>query len=114
MMKITKLKFFALFFGAVLVSSAVFADAKSEAHARRKARKNSVTALVEKGAVREGANGYLIPEKDLGKEKMAVVKAENKDRKIGYKAIAEQHNASVEAISKAAGKINRKKARKRK
>jgi len=33
-----------------------------------------------------------------------------RDRKTGYEALAEENNTSVEAIAKAAGRINRKKA----
>jgi len=88
----------------------VFADAKSEAHERRKARKDEVAALVSSGDAVEGENGYIEPQKTLSKEKQSIVQAENADRRIGYEAIAKQHNTSVEAISKAAGKINRKKS----
>ena len=110
-MKMMKLKSLMVFFSILLMAFGVLADAKSEAHARRKARKNSVAAIVKGGDASEGSNGYLIPKKGLAKEKRAVVVAENKDRKIGYEAIAKQHNTSVEAISKAAGKINQKKAK---
>jgi len=89
----------------------VFADAKSEAHERRKARKDEVAALITSGDATEGENGYLEPQKTLSKEKQTLLQKENIDRKIGYEAIAKQHNTNVEAISKAAGKINRKKAK---
>ena len=106
-----RIKFSALVVCLVMIAMGVFADAKSEAHARRKARKNSVASIVKSGGASEGVNGYLIPKKGLGKDKLAVVDAENKDRKIGYEAIAKEHKTSIDAISKAAGRINRKKAR---
>ncbi len=105
-----KLKFFMVFVSIALMTLGLFADAKSEAHARRKARKDSVSAIVNSGDATEGANGYLVPKDGLSKDKLAIVEAENKDRKIGYEEIAKQHNTSVDAISKAAGKINQKKA----
>lgn len=110
-MKMKTIKFYALVSCMVMIAMGVLADAKSEAHARRKARKNSVAAIVKSGGASEGVNGYLIARKGLAKEKIAVVNAENKDRKIGYQAIAKEHKTSIDAISKAAGCINRKKAR---
>ena len=112
-MKTVKIKLFMLMVCMVALTISVFADAKSEAHARRKARKNEITALVSGGDVSEGVNGYLVTKKGLSKCKLVLVKAENSDRKIGYEAIAKQHNTSVEAISKAAGKINREKSAKK-
>ncbi|MFA7175009.1 MAG: DUF1318 domain-containing protein [Kiritimatiellia bacterium] len=88
----------------------VLADAKTEAHERRKARRDEVAALVTSGDVEEGENGFLEAKKALSKEKQTLLKAENTDRGIGYEAIAKEHKTSVEAISKAAGKINRKKS----
>ena len=104
------MKIFAIMVCTAAMAIGVFADAKSEAHARRKARKNSVLAIVKNGDASEGANGYLVPNKGLSEDKKAVVKVENKDRKIGYEAIAKENKTSVDAISKAAGRINRKKA----
>ncbi|MDA3926921.1 MAG: DUF1318 domain-containing protein [Kiritimatiellae bacterium] len=108
-MKTMKIKLFAMMVCVAALTLSVFADAKSDAHKRRKARKNEVAVLVSSGDASEGSNGYLVAKKELSAAKQAVVKAENKDRKIGYEAIAKQHNTSVEAISIAAGKINRKK-----
>ena len=105
------MKIFAIMVCTAAMTLGVFADAKSEAHARRKARRNSVSALVKGGDISEGANGYLMPKKGLRKDKLTVVEAENKDRRIGYEAIAKEHKTSVSAISKAAGRINRKKTR---
>lgn len=107
-MRTFKMKFLMVFIGVAFISLGLLADAKDDAHARRKARKNSVAAIVEKGGASEGVNGYLIPSKDLSKKELAIVTAENKDRRIGYVAIAKEHKTSVEAISKAAGRINRK------
>ena len=108
-MKTTRMKIFTVIICVTAMATGVLADAKSDAHARRKARKNSIAALVKTGDAGEGVNGYLVPKKGLNKDKKAVVEAENKDRKTGYVAIAKEHKTSVEAISKAAGKINRKK-----
>lgn len=105
------MKIFTIIVCAAAMASGVFADAKSEAHARRKVRKNSVVALLKSGDATEGGNGYLQPKQGLAAEKTAVVEAENKDRKTGYESIAKEHKTSVEAISKAAGKINRRKAK---
>lgn len=110
-MKMRTIKIFAILVCTAAMTLGVFADGKSEAHARRKARKNSVSAIVKNGDASEGSNGYLMPEKGLSKDKKVVVEAENKDRKIGYKAIAKEHKTSVDAISKAAGRINRKKTK---
>ena len=110
-MKIRTMKIFAIMVCTAAMALGVFADAKSDAHARRKARKNSVSAIVKNGDASEGANGYLMPKSGMDKDKLEVVNAENKDRKIGYETIAKEHKTSVSAISKAAGRINRKKTR---
>ncbi len=107
-MRMINMKFLIVLISVVFISLGLLADAKDDAHARRKARKNSVVAIVKSGGASEGVNGYLIPSKDLGKKELEVVTAENKDRQIGYVAIAKEHKTSVEAISKAAGRINRK------
>jgi len=113
-MKTMKAKFFTIIMCAVVMAFSVLADAKSDAHARRKVRRDKVAALVSSSDASEGINGYLVPKKDLGKDKLTLVNAENSDRKIGYTAIAKEHKTSVEVISKAAGKINRKKRAKKK
>jgi len=109
-MKTLKMRLVTFILCMAALAFSVLADAKSEAHERRKARKDEVAALVSAGDAAEGENGYLEPQKALSKEKQSVLQDENRDRKIGYEAIAKQHNTSVEAISKAAGKINRKKS----
>ncbi len=109
-MKLSRFKFLAVFLCGVMTAALVLADAKAEAHARRKARWSSVAELLKADEAAEGENGYLVPGQTLDEKKRAVVAAENKDRKTGYEAIAEENNTSVEAIAKAAGRINRKKA----
>jgi uncharacterized protein YdbL (DUF1318 family) len=104
------MKLFTMIVCMVALTLSVFADAKSEAHERRKARKNEIAALVSSGEASEGTNGYLVAKAGLSAAKQALVNAENTDRKIGYEAIAKQHNTSVDAISKAAGKINQRKS----
>ena len=94
----------ALVIGAVCVSSA---DTVSDAKDRRKARQEEVAQALKSGAAEEGADGYLVAKK---KEAEAVAKAENADRKIGYEAIAKSNGASVEAIGKKAGELNKKRA----
>jgi len=86
---------------------ATFADALSDASERVKARKDTVAQLVKDGAAEEGADGYLVAKK---KEAEAIAKAENADRKIGYEAIAKKNNTTAEAVGKARGEANRKKA----
>lgn len=109
-MKTLKLKLLTIVVCMAALTLTVLADAKTEAHDRRKARKDEVAALVTSGDAEEGANGFLEAKKALSKEKQALLKDENTDRKIGYEAIAKEHKTSVEAISKAAGKINRRKS----
>ena len=60
-MNMKTFKFTAFVFCMAMFAMGVFADAKSEAHARRKARRNSVAAIVKSGGASEGVNGYLIP-----------------------------------------------------
>ncbi len=93
-----------------LTALTVLADAKDDAHARRKERWDNVKALLLSGAAVEGANGYLVSVAGAAKEQRKIVDAENNDRKIGYEAIARENKTSVEAIARAAGRINRKKA----
>jgi len=113
-MKTMKAKFFTIIMCAVVMAFSALADAKSDARARRKARRDKVATLVSSGDASEGVNGYLVPKKALGKDERTVVNAENSDRKIGYTAIAKENKTSVETVSKAAGKINRKKSARKK
>jgi uncharacterized protein YdbL (DUF1318 family) len=110
MMRLRRLNFLTVLMCAALTAALAFADAKAQAHARRKARWSSVAELLKADEATEGENGYLVPGKSLDEKKKAVVADENRDRKTGYEAIAEENNTSVEAIAKAAGRINRKKA----
>lgn len=109
-MTILRVKYFLAFLCSVLIVSAVWADAKDDAHARRKARWSSVAELLQSGDATEGANGYLVQKQGLAADKVKIIAAENKDRKIGYEAIAKENKTKVEAIAQAAGRINRQKA----
>ncbi|MDD2598387.1 MAG: DUF1318 domain-containing protein [Kiritimatiellae bacterium] len=109
-MKTITMRLFTIMVCMAALTLTVLADAKTEAHERRKARKDEVAALITSGEAEEGENGFLEPKKAMSKEKQALLKDENADRKIGYEAIAKEHKTSVEAISKAAGKINRKRS----
>jgi uncharacterized protein YdbL (DUF1318 family) len=102
--------FLTVLFCMALTALTVLSDAKDDAHARRKERWDKVKALLLNGAAVEGANGYLVPASGSGKDQRKVVDAENNDRKIGYEAIARENKTRVEAIARAAGRINRKKA----
>ena len=88
---------------------AAFADAVTEASERVKARRATIAELVKNGAAEEGADGYLVAKK-TDKDTTDLVTAENRDRKIGYEAIAKKNNTTAEAVGKARGEANRKKA----
>ncbi len=77
-----------------VMTSVSFAGGVKE---RMKSRLPVIRALKEKGVIGENNRGYLevLSEK---KEKEDVVKAENKDRKIVYTAIAKKQNSNSENV----------------
>jgi len=99
---------------ALGVACVVQADSKDEARQRRKERHEQIVALVNAGDASEGADGYLVAKAGLESSKVALVKAENADRKIGYEVIAKANGKSVEDVGKKAAEINKARASKKK
>ncbi len=101
----------AAFMGFVCLAQA---DAKEEAKARRKDRRAQIEQMIQKGAAKEGDQGYLVAKADIGADKETVMKAENTDRKIGYEAIAKKTGMSLADVQKqAAAAIRRRRASKK-
>lgn len=94
----------------IAIVTTASADALSDAKERRKARQDSIQQIVKAGEAKEGDQGYLEPKAGIAKEKEAMIKAENDDRKVGYEAIAKANGKTVEVIGKKAAEINRKRA----
>ena len=92
---------------AVVVGFACLAqaDAKDDAHARRKARHEQIVQLRQAGQAEEGSDGYLVAKAGLGEKQAALVKAENADRKVGYEAIAKSNGKTVEEVGRQAAEI---------
>lgn len=88
------------------------ADAKADAHERRKARHAEIVHVVQAGLATEGDDGYLVAKAGLAADKAELVKAENTDRRIGYEAIAKSNGKTVEEIGKKAAEINKARAAK--
>jgi len=84
-----------LFVLGILITNAY--PASKEIKQRMIARLPVIKALKDKGIVGENNKGYLefVGQK---KEKEEVVTAENKDRKLVYKAIAKQQGTTVEVV----------------
>lgn len=87
---------------AVSFACVVQADNMSEAKARRRARKAQIVELVKAGAAQEGAEGYLISQSSATAAQVAVIKAENADRRIGYETIAKANGKTAEEIGRQA------------
>ena len=100
---------------AVIVGFACFAqaDAKDDAHARRKERRAQIIELVQAGQAEEGSDGYLVAKAGLDAAKAALVKTENTDRKIGYEAIAKANGKTAAEVGKKAAEINKARAAKK-
>ena len=79
----------------ILITNAY--PSSKEIKQRMIARLPVIKALKDKGVVGENNKGYL---EFVGqnKEKAEVIKAENKDRKLVYSAIAKQQGTTVEVV----------------
>ena len=73
-----------------------------QAALRRKDRRAQISAWQAKGAVGENKSGLLEVRKsqELNASVEELIKAENNDRMVIYKAIAAKNNSSVEAVQK--------------
>lgn len=94
---------------AMVLGYACWAQANdmNAARERRKERRTQVEQLVQSGTVQEGSEGYLVAGGELEAAKVALMKAENEDRKIGYEAIAKANGKTVEEIGKQAAAIHK-------
>jgi uncharacterized protein YdbL (DUF1318 family) len=90
------LSFFVLAFAATLPVEA--ADGAREAMERMKDRLPVVDSLKENGAVGETSGGYLQARSELLPRQKAVVEAENRDRRLVYRMIAQRTNQSVQQV----------------
>lgn len=89
------------------------ADSMSDARERRKARRDQVEQMVQAGSATEGSDGYLAAKGELDAAKVALLNAENADRKIGYEAIAKANGKTVDEVSRQAAAINKAKQSKK-
>lgn len=91
----------ALFVSMLVISVFIAGTAVSAENikSRMKTRLPDIVALKKKGIIGETKRGYL---DFVGKarEKAALVKAENRDRRAVYQAIAKQQNVSVAVVEK--------------
>lgn len=90
------LSFFVLAFAGAVPAGA--ADDAREAMERMKERLPVVDSLKESGAVGETSAGYLEARTELLPRQRAVVEAENDDRRLVYRMIANRTNQSVRAV----------------
>ena len=80
------------------VPEAVAAESAATIKANMQKRLPAINALLKRGVVGEGNNGYLAVLGTLTAEERKVVEAENQDRKTVYSAIARQQGATVELV----------------
>ena len=80
------------------VPEAVAAESAATIKANMQKRLPAINALLKRGVVGEGNNGYLAVLGTLTEEERKVVDAENQDRKTVYSAIARQQGATVELV----------------
>ena len=80
------------------VPEAVAAESAATIKANMQKRLPAINALLKRGVVGEGNNGYLAVLGTLTADEQKVVEAENQDRKTVYSAIARQQGATVELV----------------
>ena len=80
------------------VPEAVAAESAATIKANMQKRLPAINALLKRGVVGEGNNGYLAVLGTLTEDEQKLVDAENKDRKTVYGAIARQQGATVELV----------------
>ena len=80
------------------VPEAVAAESAATIKANMQKRLPAINALLKRGVVGEGNNGYLAVLGTLTADEQKVVEAENRDRKTVYSAIARQQGATVELV----------------
>ena len=80
------------------VPEAVAAESAATIKANMQKRLPAINALLKRGVVGEGNNGYLAVLGTLTADEQKVVDAENQDRKTVYSAIARQQGATVELV----------------
>ena len=80
------------------VPEAVAAESAATIKANMQKRLPAINALLKRGVVGEGNNGYLAVLGTLTADEQKVVDAENRDRKTVYSAIARQQGATVELV----------------
>ena len=80
------------------VPEAVAAESAATIKANMQKRLPAINALLKRGVVGEGNNGYLAVLGTLTEEERKVVDAEKQDRKTVYSAIARQQGATVELV----------------
>lgn len=85
----------ALLLGAAGLTAAEDARAAAE---RIKDRLESIDAMKEAGLVGETAEGLLAAREELGPRRETLVEAENRDRLIIYRVVAEQTGRSVKEV----------------
>ena len=90
------LSFFVLGFAATIPAGAD--EGAREAMERMKDRLPVVDSLKENGAVGETSAGYLEARSELLPRQKAVVEAENDDRRLVYRRIADRTNQSVREV----------------
>ena len=89
-----------LLFVSSFLAVGLQADSPEAAKQRITARLPQIDSLKIAGEVGEDANGYLVKRKELGPRQSSLVDAENMDRMIGYKSIAERTNQTVDEVGR--------------
>ena len=80
------------------VPEAVAAESAATIKANMQKRLPAINALLKRGVVGEGNNGYLAVLGTLTADEQKVVDAENQDRKTVYAAIARKEGATPEQV----------------
>lgn len=91
-----------LFIATCFAQESALSPEVEQAALRRKDRRPELIAWQEKGVVGENSSGLLeiMARAKADTSLEALVKAENKDRKIIYEAVAEKNGTSVEEVQK--------------
>ena len=93
-------RFLLLFLLTACLCLASTGQSVQSAAERIKERLPRVDNLKAEGKVGETYEGYLAPREDLGPRHQSILEAENADRRIIYRSVAERADQTVEAVGR--------------
>ncbi len=99
-MSIQSPRFFLFFLMTACLTLVAAGQSVQSATERIKERLPQVDSLKEEGKVGETSDGYLAAREDLGPREQSILEAENGDRRILYRSVAERTDQTLEAVGR--------------